>query len=270
MTCTKEEEDQFLLFQREREEKMIIEKVREKGVAEGQQEEISQKRTGFGFEKQRTVLGDLYPESNMFIGKVMEKKQETKKAQVKKRTPEKEREEEEKKRRKEEKGKEVEKENQKGKEETEKENKKESVQKQKDVLSILLKEMETSSVGSLEGVSLCDLGEDDFLEDIEGLTSAVEPISPLPADPCMTIPDIDIPAIDLPSSEPPLSSTSLCLPLSTQPCPTYSPTQEPLSPSDLRQAAATYTPTPVKKLKLEQIQKSQQSLFFYQYWWNQV
>ncbi|CAC5385626.1 unnamed protein product [Mytilus coruscus] len=144
--------------------------------------------------------------------------------------------------------------------------------------------MENSSVGSLEDVSLCDPEEDAFLDDIVGFTSTVEPISPLPSDPCKTspdpdmpytdipvitvpdidtaIPNIDVSVVELPSLEPPLISTSLYLPLSTQPCQTYSPTQELLSPSDLRQAAATYTPTPVKKLKLEQIQKSQQSRFF--------
>ncbi|CAC5389471.1 unnamed protein product [Mytilus coruscus] len=165
-----------------------------------------------------------------------------------------------------------------------KENRKESGQKQKEVLSDLLKEMKNSSVGSLEEVSLCDPEEDAFLDDIVGFTSAVEPISPLPSDPCKTSPDpdmpythipvitvpdidtanpnIDVSVLELPSLEPPLISTSLCLPLSTQACQTYSPTQELLSPSDLRQAAATYTPTPVKKLKLKQIQKSQQSRFF--------
>ncbi|XP_052104736.1 putative uncharacterized protein DDB_G0271982 [Mytilus californianus] len=237
------------------------------------------------------------------------KKKEVKKVQEKKRTPEEERERkekrEEKKRRKEEK--EVEKESKKGKEdETEKkkeekekkkeeraskkedekikENRKESVQKQKEVLSNLWKEMENSSVGSLEEVSLCDPEEDAFLDNIVGFTSAVEPISPLPSDPCKTspnpdmpytdipvitvpdidtaIPNIDVSVVELPSLEPPLTSTSLCIPLATQPCPTYSPTQELLSPSELRKAAAIYTPTPVKKLKLEQIQKSQQTRFF--------
>ncbi|CAC5371521.1 unnamed protein product [Mytilus coruscus] len=69
-------------------------------------------------------------------------------------------------------------------------------------------------------------------------------ISPLPA-------GITIPSTEIPATESPLMSTSLCLPLSTEPCLTYSPTQEPTSPSPLSQPAATYIPTPVKKLKLE-------------------
>ncbi|CAG2229379.1 unnamed protein product [Mytilus edulis] len=80
--------------------------------------------------------------------------------------------------------------------------------------------------------------------------------------PVTAIPSIDAPIVEPPSLEIPLISTSLCLPLSTQPCQTCSQTQEILSPSDLRQTAAIYTPTPVKKLKLEQMNKSQQSRFF--------
>ncbi|CAC5397991.1 unnamed protein product [Mytilus coruscus] len=302
MTCTKEEEDQFLLFQRQREEKMITEKVdkeEKKELQKDSKKRSHRKEQDQGTKKQRTVLGNLYVENNMVFGEGKEKKKkEVKKVPQKKRTPEEERERKEKrdeKRRKEEK--EVE-ESKKGKEEEKKkeetankkedeklkENRKKSGQKQKDVLSNLLKEMENSSVGSLEEVSLCDLEEDAFLDDIVGFTSAVEPISPLPSDPCKTSPDPDVPytdipiitvpdidtaipnidvsVVELPSLEPPLISTSLCLPLSTQPCQTYSPTQELLSPSDLRQAAAIYTPTPVKKLKLEQINKSQQSRFF--------
>ncbi|CAC5386058.1 unnamed protein product [Mytilus coruscus] len=227
MTCTKEEEDQFLLFQRQREEKMITEKVdkeEKKELQKDSKKRSHRKEQDQGTKKQRTVLGNFKKEDEKL-----------------------------------------------------KENRKKSGQKQKDVLSNLLKEIENSSVGSLEEVSLCDLEEDAFLDDIVGFTSAVEPISPLPSDPCktsldpdvpytdilvITVPDIDVSVVELPSLEPPLISTSLCLPLSTQPCQTYSPTQELLSPSDLRQAAAIYTPTPVKKLKLEQINKSQQSRFF--------
>ncbi|CAC5374212.1 unnamed protein product [Mytilus coruscus] len=129
------------------------------------------KEQDLGSKKQRTVLGALYSENSMSIEWVIERKQkEPEKVQEKKRTPEEERKRkekrEEKKRRKEEKGKEVEEENKKGKEEKEKEkgkvgkknkkgkekekeNKKKSIQQQRDDLSILLKEMETSSVGSL-------------------------------------------------------------------------------------------------------------------------
>ncbi|CAG2223497.1 KCNC4 [Mytilus edulis] len=138
-------------------------------------------------------------------------------------------------------------------------------------------EKEMGSMEEHEEVSLCDPKENSFFDDIVGFTSAVEPISPLPSDPCNTSPDpvmpsidvpvtaipsIDAPIVEPPSLEIPLISTSLCLPLSTQPCQTCSQTQEILSPSDLRQTAAIYTPTPVKKLKLEQMNKSQQSRFF--------
>ncbi|VDI57527.1 Hypothetical predicted protein [Mytilus galloprovincialis] len=84
---------------------------------------------------------------------------------------------------------------------------------------------------------------------------------PVTAIPIITIP-IDTPIVESSSLEIPLISTSLCLPISTQPCETYSQTQEILSPSDLRQAAVLYTPTPVKMFKLEQMNKSQQSRFF--------
>lgn len=146
-----------------------------------------------------------------------------------------------------------EKENKKMKEK-EKENKKKSLQHQKDIFS---NEIETSSVASLEGVSLCDLLKNEIWHG--GLTSALVPIFRLPADPCititdpgipgnafdilaidisaLTIPDIYISFIDLPSSGPRLSSTSLWLLLSTQSCSTYSLTQESLSPSDSRKAA---------------------------------
>lgn len=73
-------------------------------------------------------------------------------------------------------------------------------------------EMETSSVGSHEGVSLCDLGEDDFLEENGGLTSAAEPISLQPSDPCRTItpdiPAIDVPAVTIPNIDIPVFDLS--------------------------------------------------------------
>ncbi|CAG2242289.1 unnamed protein product [Mytilus edulis] len=285
MTCTKEEEEQFLQFQRQREDRMITEKVDKEGktaLQKDSKKRSHRKEQDQGTKKQRTVLGQLYTEENMVFGngKAGEKKKEIKKGQEKKRTPEEEKERmekrEEKRKRKEEKevekrGKENEEEKEKKKEEKEKkkkkeekerrkeekekekikENRKELVKKQKEVFSNLLKDMESSSMG-------------------------MEPISPLPSDPCNTSPDpvmpfIDVPIITIPIDAPiedsssweiPLISTSLCLPLSTQPCETYSPTQEILSPSDLRQAAAIYTPTPVKKPKLEQMSKSQQSRFF--------
>ncbi|XP_071163279.1 DNA ligase 1-like [Mytilus edulis] len=325
MTCTKEEEEQFLQFQRQREDRMITEKVDREGkmaLQKDSKKRSHRKEQDQGTKKQRTVLGQLYTEENMVFGngKAGEKKKEMKKGQEKKRTPEEEKERmekrEEKRKRKEEKevekrGKENEREKEKKKEEKEKkkeekeekerrkeekeeeekrkeekekkekikENRKELVKKQKEVFSNLLKDMESSSMGSMEeheAVSLCDPEENVFFDDIVGFTSAVEPISPLPSDPCNTSPDpvmpfVDVPIITIPIDAPiedsssweiPLISTSLCLPLSTQPCETYSPTQEILSPSDLRQAAAIYTPTPVKKLKLEQMSKSQQSRFF--------
>ncbi|VDH93918.1 Hypothetical predicted protein [Mytilus galloprovincialis] len=93
-------------------------------------------------------------------------------------------------------------------------------------------------VGSLEEVSLCDPGEDAFLEDIVGFTSAVEPSSPLPSDPCKTSPAPDIQATTIPDItvailisqlQPSLILMSLFLIYhhwnhpSSPSCPTYSP-----------------------------------------------
>ncbi|CAG2222999.1 unnamed protein product [Mytilus edulis] len=70
-----------------------------------------------------------------------------------------------------------------------------------------------------EEVSLCDPEENTFFEYIVGFTSAVEPISPLPSDPCNTSPDPVMPSIEVPvTAIPIITIPSIDAPIVGPPC----------------------------------------------------